>query len=194
MLRRYPGFTAVAVLALALGIGANTAVFAVANGVLLRPLPFPEADRLFLISYVPKHGPFEIEPGLVDQHYLEFQRQTRLFERVAAFGAGPVTLTGAGEPVRLSAAGITTELLPVLRVNPAIGRAFTPAETLPGNDHLVLLSDRVWRDRFNADRQIVGKTIMLDGVGHIVIGVMPAGFVFPSKAELWTPAAVVSHP
>src|SRR5260370_17350896 len=167
MLRRYPGFTAVAVLALALGIGANTAGFAVANGVLLRPLPFPEADRLFLISYVPKHGPFQIEPGLVDQHYREFHRQTSLFERIAAFSGRPVTLTGAGEPVRLAAAGITADFLPVLRVNPAIGRAFTPEETLPGNDHLVLLSDRIWRDRFNADRQILGKTSMPDGVRRI---------------------------
>src|SRR5258708_18279860 len=131
MLRRYPGFTAVAVLALALGIGANTAVFAVANGVLLRPLPFPEADRLFLISYVPKHGPFQIEPGLVDQHYLEFHRQTRLFEPIPAFSGRPVTLTGACEPVRLAAARIPPDFLPSLPVNPAIARPFTPYYTLP---------------------------------------------------------------
>src|SRR5436190_18372770 len=96
MLRRYPWFTIVAVLALALGIGANTAVFAVVNGVLLRPLPFPDADRLFLISYIPQHGQFQPPPSLTDSHYLEFQRREKMFETVAAFTGGPVSLTGIG--------------------------------------------------------------------------------------------------
>jgi putative ABC transport system permease protein len=194
MLRRNPAFTAVAVLALALGIGANTAVFAIVNGVLLRPLPFPEAERLFLISYLPQGGPFELQPGLTDRHYLEFQPRTRLFESVAVFNTRPVTLTGAGEPVRLPAALVTTDFFGVLRVNPAIGRAFASDEAQPGRDHVVLIGDRLWRSRFDADRRIVGKTILLDGVGHTVAGVMPAGFEFPSKAEMWMPMAVTAMP
>jgi putative ABC transport system permease protein len=195
MLRRYPGFTVVAVLALALGIGANTAVFAVVNGVLLRPLPFPEADRLFLVSYLPPPGgPFQFEPSLSDRHYLEFRGHDKLFEQLAAFSARPVSLTGAGEPVRLPAARVTSDFLSALRVNPAIGRAFLNEEADPGRDHVVLLGDRLWRDRFNADRHVVGQSISLDGVSHLVVGVMPPGFAFPSKADLWTPMAIRTNP
>ena len=124
-LRKSRGFTAVAILAMALGIGANTAVFTVVNGVLLRPLPFPEPGRLFLISYKPQRGGFD-GPGLEDQHYLAFLRQNRAFERVATFGQDSVALTGAGSAVRVPAAMVTSSFFPVLRVNPAIGRAFSP--------------------------------------------------------------------
>src|SRR5713226_7526198 len=109
MLRRNPGFTAVAVLALALGIGANTAVFTVVNGVLLRPLPFPEPGRLFVISYIPQRAPFAPRPGLADRHYLEFQRYDRLFENIATFSSYPVSLTGSGDPVRVPAATVTPD-------------------------------------------------------------------------------------
>jgi putative ABC transport system permease protein len=190
MLARNPAFTAVAVLALALGMGANTAVFTVVNGVLLRPLPFPEPERLFLISYISEPGPFNAGPALSDGHFLEFRRHLRLFEPIASFARYPVSLTGAGEPIRLSAATVTPDFLTVLRVNAAMGRTFLADEDQPGRNHVALLSDKLWRRRFGADPQVLGKTITLDGNAHTVIGIMPAGFTFPYDAELWTPLAV----
>src|SRR5438552_4133728 len=130
-LGKSPGFTALAVLAMALGIGANTAVFTVVNGVLLRPLPFIQPERLFLISYRQQLGPFAGGPGLEDKLYLEFQRLTRAFERVATFGQDQVTITGAGDAVRLPAAMVTSSFFPVLSVNPAMGRAFVSREEQP---------------------------------------------------------------
>ena len=131
-LRKSPGFTALAVLAMALGIGANTAVFTVVNGVLLRPLPLVQPERLFLISYKPQLGPFAEQAWPVEDHdYLEFQRRTHAFERVTAFGQDQVTLTGAGDAVRLPAAMVTSSFFPVLRVSPAMGRTFASQEEQP---------------------------------------------------------------
>jgi predicted permease len=188
-LRKSPGFTVVAMLALAVGIGATTAVFTVVNGVLLRPLPFSQAEKLFLISYKPEHTPFDNGPGLADGHYLEFQRQNQAFENVATFGGDSVTVTGAGDAVRVPAALVTSSFFPVLRVNPAMGRAFFPKE-----ERAALLSDKLWRSRFGADPDILGKTITLDGTAHNIIGVMPAGFAFPNDADLWLPLAVGIDP
>jgi len=190
MLRRNPGFTVVAVLALALGIGANTAVFTVVNGVLLRPMPFPEPERLFLVSYALQHGPFENGPSMVDSDYLEFRRQDQVFERIAGFAGNSANLTGAGDPVRIPTANVTPDFFPVLRVDPAIGRAFLADEDQPGRDRVMLLSDKLWRNRFGGDSHILGRTVTLDGVRHTVIGVMPAGFTFPYDAEAWTPLAI----
>jgi predicted permease len=190
-LRKSPGFTAVAILALGLGIGANTAVFTVVNAVLLRPLPFPQAGRLFLISYKPQRGPVTLDgPGLWDQHYLAFLRQNRAFERVATFGQDAMALTGAGSAVRVPAAMVTSSFFLVLQVNPAIGRAFSPEEERQGGGGVTLIGDRLWRNRFGADPNILGKTVVLDGIGHTVIGVMPRGFAFPYDAELWLPLEV----
>jgi predicted permease len=193
-LRKSPGFTSVAVLALALGIGANTAVFTVVSGVLLRPLPFSQPSRLFLISYKQQLGPVASGPGLADQHYLEFQRQTRAFERVATFGQDSVTVTGAGDAVRVPAAMVTSSLFPVLRVNPVMGRTFLSQEEHPGSDGVAILSEKLWRSRFGGDPSILEKTITVDGIGHRVIGVMPAEFTFPSDVALWLPLAVGGDP
>jgi putative ABC transport system permease protein len=193
-LRKSPAFTTVAVLTLALGIGANTAVFTVVNGVLLRPLPFPDSERLYLVSCRPRHSTFDNGPGLSDRHYLEFQRQNRSFERVATFGQNSITLTGAGDAVRLPVAMVTPSFLPVLLVNPAIGRVFLPEEDQPDRNGVALLSDKLWRSRFGADPNILGRTITLDGIGRRVIGIMPAGFMFPYEAELWLPLAVGDDP
>jgi predicted permease len=192
-LRKSPGFTALAVLAMSLGIGANTAVFTVVSGVLLRPLPFVQPERLFLISYQPRLGPFAGRSSLADHHYLEFQRRTHAFERVTTFGADQVTLTGAGDAVRLPAGLVTSSFFPVLRVSPAIGRIFTTQEEQPGAPGVVLLSDELWRSRFAADPNILGKAITLNGIKRSVIGVMPAGFAFPG-ARLWLPLAVGADP
>ena len=189
-LRRKPGFTAVAVIALALGIGANTAVFTVLNGVLLRPLPFPEPERLFLVSFASQHGPFRNEPSLVDGDYLQFRRENRSFEHVAAFGANSVSLTGAGDPVRVPGANVTADFFATLRVQPVIGRSFLADEDQPGRDHVALLGDKLWRNRFGGDPRTLGRTIKLDGENFTVIGVMPSGFKFPYEAEIWTPLSV----
>jgi len=193
-LRRKPGFTAVALIALALGIGANTAVFTVLNGVLLRPLPFPEPERLFLVSFANQHGPFRNEPSLADRNYLQFRREDRLFEHVAAFGANSVSLTGAGDPVRVPGANVTADFFAALRVQPRIGRSFLAEEDQPGRDHVALLSDKLWRSRFGADARALGRTIKLDGENFTVIGVMPSGFKFPYDAEVWTPLNVHLDP
>jgi putative ABC transport system permease protein len=182
-LRRCPGFTSVAVLVMGLGIGANTAMFTLVNGVLLRPLPFPESHRIFQISYWPREWRLFFGAGMVDSQYLDFHRRQREFESIATFASNPVTLTGAGDPVRLAGAAVTTEFLEVLRVQPAVGRSFA-ADDIP--EHVVLLGDTLWRNRFAADPAIVGRTIALDGIGHTVVGIMPRGFAFPPDAELWT--------
>jgi len=187
-LRKSPGFTAVAILALALGIGATTAVFTIVNGVLLRPLPFSEPQRLFLISSKPQSGPFALGSGIYDGDYLQFQRQTRAFETVTTFAQNSIAVTAAGDAVRVPGAAVTSAFFPVLRVNPAIGRTFLPQEEQ--GSAVALLSDNLWRSRFGADPNILGKTITLDGTEHSVIGVMPPGFAFPGDAELWLPLAV----
>ncbi len=183
-LMKTPAFTVVAALVLALGIGANTAVFTIVNSVLLRPLRFPEPDRLFLISYMPTNNPF-ITPGpnMSDRDYLEFRRQDQVFESIATFGKEPLTLTGAGDPAVVNALEVTPDFLRVLRVHPAIGRAFLPEGQT--DTKVALLSDQLWHSRWGGDPTIVGKAITLDGVSYAVAGVMPSRFTF-QDAELWT--------
>jgi predicted permease len=193
-LRNAPGFTAVAILTLALGFGANIAVFTVVRGVLLRPLPFPEPDRLLSLSAQAREGSFVTAPGIFDRGYIEFERQMRSFEQVATFGTDSVTLTGAGDAVRLPTAMVTASFFPVLEVRPSLGRSFLPEEEKPGSGRHVVLSDRLWRERFGANPEIVGETIVLDGSGYNVIGVMPAGFEFPAEAALWLPLNVGGDP
>src|SRR5438552_12333072 len=193
-LRKSPGFTALAVLAMALGIGANTAVFTVVNGVLLRPLPLVQPERLFLISYQSRLGPLGSKPSLPDRDYLEFQRRTHAFERVTTFAGDQVTMTGAGDAVRLQAGLVTSSFFPVLQVSPAMGRTFAPQEERPSSPGVAVLSEGLWRGRFAADPNILGKAITVDGNKRSVIGVMPAGFAFPGGAALWLPLAVGDDP
>jgi putative ABC transport system permease protein len=189
-LRKSPGFTVVAMLTLALGFGANIAVFTVVNGVLFRPLPFPDPGRLFLISYQSREGGL----GFFDRDYLEYQRHVQAFEQIATFNEDSITLTGAGEAARLPTADVTSSFFSVLEVNPAMGRAFLPAEEKHGSNRVVLLSDKIWRSRFGADANILGKAITLDGIAYSVVGVMPADFAFPHEAALWLPLEVGGDP
>ena len=189
-----PGFTAVAILTLALGFGATTAVFTVVNGVLLRPLPFPSPERLFLISYQPKDGPLEYRPGLYDKDYLEYQRHNQSFEQIATFNESTAALTGAGDAVRVPTAVVTSSFFHVLQISPAIGRAFLPEEDRPGSNRVALLSDKIWRSRFAANPNILGKSITLDGAQYSVVGVMPSNFTFPHEPALWLPLAVGADP
>jgi len=184
-LAKTPGFTLVAVLVLALAIGANTAVFTVVNGILLRPLPFQEADRLFLISQVPNGLWFDPGPIMVDRDYREFRRYNQSFESLAALSSAAgrkMTLTRQGEPTVLTASEVGPDFLRVLRGQPALGRAFL-GDGQQDSD-VVLLSHRLWMSRFGGDSKAVGKAILLDGASYTIAGVMPATFTF-ENADLW---------
>lgn len=191
-LRKSRGFVTVAILALTLGIGANTAVFTVINGVLLRPLPFPDAERLVLISYRVTRGPFQSGPGIADSYYIPFRNQSRSFDGMTTFGAAQVTMTGVGEASRLMAATVTPSFFPVLQVSPMLGRGFVAGE---GRADLVVLGEKLWRNRFAANPSILGRTVSLDGTPRKVVGVMPKGFTFPNDADMWLPleAAIDPH-
>ncbi len=189
-MRKSPGFTAVAILTLALGIGANTAVFTVVNGVLLRPVPFPQPDRLFLVSLNSRSALFEWQPEVSDRDYLALRDQEQAFEKIASFSRGTTAnLTGAGDPIQISVAYVTTHFFATLGRNPEIGRGFLPGEDEPGRDNVVVLSNELWKERFGSDTEILGKDIRLDGIGRTVIGVMPPGFAFPG-VKVWMPLII----
>jgi putative ABC transport system permease protein len=178
-----PTFTAIAVLALALGIGANSAIFTVVNAVLLRPLPFKDPQRICQI-YAARFEAFAI---MDDRVFLDFQKQSTVFEHVSAINGGSTSLTGAGEPISIHGLSVTPEFWAALGVGASLGRTFR-AEDQSANP--VLLSDKLWRTRFDGDRSVLGKTVKLDSVPHTIVGVMPPGFSFPAGADLWTPLLV----
>jgi putative ABC transport system permease protein len=190
MLLKKPSFTAIVVLALAIGIGANTAIFSVVNAILLRQLPYKQPDRLSMIWMDnPKLG--------VDQdwhsypNYVDYKEQNQVFEDMAAFNNRSFNLTGAGDPVRVVGVWTSASLFSVLGVEPTLGRAFTEEEEEPGKDLVVILSNGLWQRRFGGDTGIVGQPINLNGVNRTVVGVMPASFGFPEKrTELWIPLAL----
>lgn len=184
-LLKTPGFTFVSIAVLALGIGANTAVFTVVNSTLLRPLPYAQPDRLCLISSVPKKLLFDPGPIMMDRDYLEFRRRNHSFESLATLSsarAGKMTLTEQGNPAVLSVSKVGPDLMRVLRVHPLVGREFL-AEGL-GDANVVLLSHQLWMRRFGGDRNAIGKALTLDGVSYSIAGVMPPSFNFQS-ADLW---------
>ena len=186
-LRRNPGFAIVVLLTLALGIGANAAIFSVVNGVLLRPLPFRDADRLMVIWGDLKR------PGLNDipasaGEYVDYRDRSHAFEQVSAYDTVGFNLTGGGEPERVEGAVVTTTLLPLLGASAQVGRTFVAAEDQPGRDDVVVLSHSLWTRRFSANPAIVGQTIAVDGRPTQVVGVMPAAFQFPDRGiEIWKP-------
>ena len=187
-LRRSPAFTLTAVTVAALGIGATTAAFTLADHVLFRPLPYPDSERLVKIwEDDGTRGYPRLEPS--PANFRDWQRRARSFEGMAAWITRAVNLSADGNPARLEAASVTAGLLPLLGVQPALGRTFTPADDLPKAPGTVLLSDALWRARFAADPAMPGRTIQLDGVPYTVIGVMPRNFSFPSRdTQVWLPA------
>jgi putative ABC transport system permease protein len=189
-LRRNAGFTTVAVVALALGIGANTAVFTVVNGVLLRPLPFPEPERLVALSALTEGLPFDIGPALPDRLYLEFRNQDPYLEKAAAFSTNQVNMTGAGEAASILACYVTSDYFSVLRARPALGRTFSSDEDRPARDHVVVLSHRLWQANFGGTAAAIGKTFKVNGESYTVIGVMPAALTFPAGVDLWVSTVV----
>jgi putative ABC transport system permease protein len=187
-LKSAPATTAIALLALALGIGANTAIFSVVNGVLLTPLPYPQPERLVLLSSSnPKAGfpRFSLSPPDFD----DFHRQSRSFTGLAAMANGSVNLTGRGEPEVLELGRVSADFFPVLNLRPLLGRTFRPDEDTPANRHVALLSHGLWQRRFGADPKVVGQGLLLDGESYTVVGVAPPGFDFPRKRDLWVPLA-----
>ncbi len=191
-LRKSAGFTVVAVLTLALGIGANTAIFSVVNGVLLRPLAYEQPDRLVTIA---ESNPVQDREGFNVSYpnYLEWKKQSRVFEQIAAVRTMSVTLTGGDEAARVLLSLISRELFAVLRVEPALGRGFLAEEDRPGADPVVILGHGLWQRRFGADPEVVGKTIAINGSSSTVIGVMPPEFEFPSEdVELWAPIGLLA--
>jgi len=185
--RRSPGVTFLVIGLLAVGIGANTAVFSVVDAVILRPLPYPRPDRIVRIwATAPERGLDLAE--ISNQRFLDIAARNGSFASVGAFTADSVDLTGGSEPVRLVAARVSPGVLDVLGVGPAIGRNFVAAEETPGGPDVVLLGDRIWRERFGADPRILGRSIDIDRTSHTVIGVLPRGFAFPDAAtEVWIP-------
>src|SRR5262245_48639937 len=182
MLKRNPGFTIVAVLTLALGIGATTAVFSVVNAVLLRPLPYRDPDRLALGF------------NARSQDFLRWRDQSKAFESMAAFRFRTADFTGSGEQERLAVGLVSTELFATLGVAPAHGRAFTPEEDRVGGEPVVVLSDSLWRRRFGSDPQVIGRALTINSPDYphttqsrTVIGIMPPGFRFLGDSDLWMP-------
>ena len=170
-LLRSPGFTAVAVLTLALGIGANTAVFSLARAVFTNPLPFPDPDRLVAVSER-RGGSRDANIPVSGHEYEAWKGDSRVFDAVAVFRGERLNLTGAGEPEAVEAARVSSSYLPLLRLQPALGRAFAEGEDTAGRDRVAILSDRFWRRRFAADPGVVGRTVTLDDRPFLVIGVL----------------------
>jgi putative ABC transport system permease protein len=182
-LLKNPGFTAVAVLTLALGIGANSAIFSVINAILFRPLPFPEPDRLVGVYQVWKGSREVMSPA----NFLDVRQQSKTLEDAAAVDNTEFTLTGVGDPIRLRGSEVSASFFTVLGVRPSLGRTFAPDENEPGKDKVVVLGHALWQQRFGARADAVGSTLLLDGSPRTIIGVMPAGFSYPAEQELWIP-------
>jgi len=191
-LRKSPGFTFVAVLTLAFGIGANTAIFSLVNGVLLRPLTYPDADRIIYFEGQ------NLPQGITDSNIsvLDFQdwtAQSQAFSHTAFFWTGGAALAEqGGEPERVPRVGVTSSFFDLLGVQPMLGRSFLSEDDRPGQPAVAILSEGLWKRRFGSDRNIVGKAITINTQPVTVIGVMPGGFAFPENTQIWTPAAVIA--
>jgi putative ABC transport system permease protein len=188
MLVNSPGFSLIALLTFALGIGVNTAVFSVFNGVLLRPLPYPEPDRITMIWLDNRR--LAIKEDITSfPNYRDWRDQSSAYAQMAAFTPAAFSLTGAGEPERLQGAQATANFFDVMGVKPVAGRLFDVSNEKPGNDTVVVLSYGLWQRKFGGAADALGRTIVLNGRPHEVIGVMPADLQVPENAELWKPLA-----
>jgi predicted permease len=186
MLAKNPGFTAVALMALALGIGANTAIFSVVNGVLLRPLPYAEPGRLMTVYETTREFG---QMSVAYPNFLDWRRENHSFTDMAAYRGDDFNFTGSGQPEHLGGEFVSASLLPVLGVNPSLGRNFLPQEDREGASGVVMLSYGLWKRRFGADPNILGKTMTLNARSYKVIGVLPSDFRFRGQAELYVSLA-----
>ena len=187
MLARSPGFAIIALLTLALGIGANTAIFSFVDGVLLKPLPYENADRIVRVLERPPRGE---RNGISTLNFLDWQKDNRVFDFMAAQTGGPATLTGVSEPVQLRGARVSSSYFEIFGIKAALGRTFLPDEDQLGKDRVVILSHALWIRQFGGDPSIINHTILLDNEPHTVIGVLPAGSAFDRAFnQLWRPLA-----
>ena len=191
MLAKNPGFTAVAVLTLALGIGATTAIFTVVNAELLRPLPYPHPEELVYVQEI--LDKFGATPFAANHEFVAWRNQSRTLSPVAAYMNTWFNLTGEGEPERVTCGLATTSFFSLLGVRPVAGRLFLPEEDRPGGPPVVILSEALWKRRYGGDPSVVGKGVTLDGETYTVVGVLPASFVIPDAFKtdyaLWVPLA-----
>ncbi len=186
---RSPAFTIVAILTLAIGIGANTAIFSFVDAVLLKPLPYANADRIVRVLEKPPGEP-DARNGISTLNFLDWQRQNTVFEYMAARTGGSVTLTGIANPIQFRGARMSAHGFDIFGVRAVLGRTFAPDEDQPGKNRVAVLSNSLWRSQFGADRGIIGRAIQLDGEPHIIIGVLPEGGVFDrSFAQIYLPLA-----
>jgi predicted permease len=186
-LLKNPGFTSVAVLTLALGIGANTAIFSVVNAVLLRPLPYPEPDQL-----VQLRGDWSGKPkiDIGSATFVEARAQSQSLARIAAYSGGEMTLTGGESAEQFVAGAVTADFFPLLGIQPALGRNFTQEEDTPNGPKAVILGHGLWQGRFGGDAAVLGRTITLNEQSYTVVGILPARFQYPEPFQLWTPMAL----
>ena len=195
MLRKSPGYTAVAVLTLALGIGGNTAIFSIVNEVLLNPLPFPQPDRLVALH---ESKPNFTRGSISYPNFLDWQRDNRAFSAMAAVRRYQFSLTGRGDAERVGAEFVTADFFPLLGVHPIFGRTFTPAEEQAGAGPVALISEGLWRRKFDAAPDVLGRTVTLDGRDYTIIGVMPASFhlrlPFFHEQDVYAPLRQWSNP
>ncbi len=188
MLTRNPGFTCIAVLTLALGIGANTAIFSVVNGVLWSSMPYPQPEQLAMVWCDNRRQ------GIPDDitsypNFVDWRDRNKTFQGMAGVTSENFNLTGGGQPEEISAASVSINFFQLIGVNPALGRVFSAEEEQPGRDRIVILSHRLWQRRFGGDPGILNKTVLLSGEPHVVVGIMAPGFQFPENTEMWRPLA-----
>jgi putative ABC transport system permease protein len=188
MLLRSPAFSVIAILTFAVGIGVNTAVFNVVNGVLLRPLPYPNPDQITMLWLDNRREGIR-EDITSYPNYLDWRSQSRSFAQMAAFRRTAFSLTGSGEPERLQGATVTANFFEVMHTTPVVGRVFTEHHETPGQDNVVLLSYGLWQRRFAGASDVVGRTMLLSGRSYEIIGVTPQTLQYPEDVELWAPLA-----
>jgi putative ABC transport system permease protein len=189
MLLKNPGVTIIVIIALALGIGANTAIFSVVNAVLIRPLPYEESDRLVFLN---EKSAVLDEMSISYPNFTDWRNQNQTFEKIGVYNRASYNLTGAGEAERIVTGQVSADLFSVLRVNAAHGRVFTNEEDKPGGTPVVVLSHGLWQRRFGGQTSILNQAITLNSKSYTVIGVMPESYLYPSRVEMWVPVGQLS--
>jgi len=189
MLLKNPGVTIIVIVALALGIGANTAIFSVVNAVLIRPLPYQESERLIFLN---EKSPVLDEMSISYPNFTDWRAHNQTFEKMGVYNRASYNLTGAGEAERIITGQVSADLFSVLRVNALHGRVFTNEEDKPGGTPVVVLSYPLWQRRFGGQTSILNQAITLNGKSYTVIGIMPQSYAYPSRAEMWVPVGQLS--